>query len=105
MYVTFVKLQKHIAILQTQFLNCYFEPTFFLIHMPFGASVHADHINMCAEGNLASYHTFWIKGAQSWKKSQNSTIFVIFAIFDELWIFVLRATTWNLILHPAYATI
>ena len=66
--VTFVQLQKHIGILQTQFLNCYFNRTFFPIHMLFGASVHADHINMCAERNLASCHTFRIKGAQSCEK-------------------------------------
>ena len=82
-YVTY---RANIAILQTQILHCYFDRTFFLIHMPFGTSVYTDHINMCAEGNLARCHTFRNRGTQSREKSQNFTIFVI---FDQFCVFSL----------------
>ena len=62
-------------------------------------------MNMYLQGHFASILTFGIRAAQSCQKSQNFTIFAFFAIFDQLWIFVLCVTFWYSTFYIAHATI
>ncbi len=86
-------------------LNSHYVGTVYPIGLSFGTFVADYHINLHVQENFHNCFTLGIRGAQSWSKSRNFMIFAFFAIFGQLWIFVLRATFWYSNFYIAYYTI
>ena len=81
----YVKVGPKFALfLNALILNGYCAGTVYSIRLPFDTSIECEYVNLYAKANLDTCHTFSIRGAQSWKKSRNFTIFAFFAIFDKL---------------------
>ena len=60
-----------------------------VLGVSFYLGVNYHYINKSAKRNFPDFFTLGTRRAQSWQKLRN---FLIFAFFDLLWIFVLRAT-------------
>ena len=87
-----LKVGTELGLFSVIILNAHYMANFYPIVLSLGTSIDYYHINMCVQGNLGRCYILRIERAQSLGIIAKFHIFAFFAIFDIVYIFVLRAT-------------